>query len=387
MNCTLKAFLALVLVFLFFAPTQTRAADVFNFAKQRYEVVSKNSRFKKYPFVTDAAGNWRYTAPSGWTSGFFTGSLWLIYEQTKDERWKNRARDWQKSLTSQKNNSATHDIGFIVFLSFANDFRLTGNQNSKAVVLAAAKTLATRFDPKIGAIRSWNSAAPRYEVIMDNMMNLQMLFWAAKNGGDKSLYDIAKSHAQKTQKDFVRPDGSVYQLVVYNQTNGKILGKSNPQGYSPSSVWSRGQAWAIYGFANAYKETNDKSFLLTARKAANYFIYNLPTDQVPYWDFKAPNKKLQPKDSSAAAIAASGLIKLSCWEVNNYNKTKYRQTAEKILNSLSANYLSGNGQAILSQGTYNKNAGEFNVGTSWGDYYFLEALSNLNKPCAEMLPS
>ncbi len=391
-NCTLKKFFPLFLLFIGFVPVQARAVvDVSSLknnsyisAKQKYNALSKKYYLKKYPFVTSDKGEWKFTGPSGWTSGFFPGSLWFIYEQTKEETWKKRAREWQKALTSQKNNKETHDIGFIIYSSFGNDYRLTGNITSKNILLSAAKTLATRYDPKIQAIRSWNSDAPRYEVIMDNMMNLQLLFWSSKNGGDRNLYNIALNHALKTQKDFIRSDGSVYQLVVYNQANGKIMGKSNPQGFSPNSVWSRGQAWAIYGFANVYKETGNKSFLQTARKTANYFINNLPSDNIPYWDFKAPKKALQPKDSSAAAVAASGLIKLSCLEISNYNKIKYRQVAERILNSLSTKYLDNDGQSLLSQGTYNKNMGEFNVGTSWGDYYFLEGLGNINKSCTDI---
>lgn len=351
------------------------AAD-FSLAQQKIAKDLKNIPAGRFPITSNSAGKWITTKADGWTSGFFPGILWLISKYNAQSNFATAAKTRQQELTAQQNNRATHDIGFIIFDSFGNGYRLTNNPNYKQVILNAANTLALRYNPQVGLTKSWDGNPAQYQVIIDNMMNLELLFWSAKNGGGQNLYEIAKKHALKSARDFVRPDGSTYHLNIYNPKNGKLITHSTAQGYSSASAWSRGQAWAIYGFTIAYRETKETTLLTAARKTADYFINNLPADSVPVWDFRAPNKSKEPRDSSAAAIAASGLLELARQETDMTRSLNYKNAAEKILTQLSRNYLAKdlNKAGILSQGTYDRKSGNYNTATIWGDYYFLEAL-------------
>ncbi|MDO8512601.1 MAG: glycoside hydrolase family 88 protein [bacterium] len=331
----------------------------------------------RFPIQTDTNGKWQTTTASGWTSGFYPGILWLLYEQSGNKLYAKEARLRETFITSQQFNTVTHDVGFMIFNSFGNAYRISKNSSDKKIVLRTAQSLATRYNPKVGLIKSWDGDQKSYQVIIDNLMNLELLFWASKNGGDPKLMEIAKTHAKNTARDFVRKDGSTFHLVNYNPANAKILSRTTAQGYAPTSTWARGQAWAIYGFTIAYRETGDKYFLTTARKTADFYINNLPADFVPYWDFSVPNKMKEPRDSSAAAIATSGLLELAKLEINPVRSVAYRNTAGSTLASLSSNnYLNQNikQDGILLHGTYNKKDGNFDRGTVWGDYYFIEAL-------------
>lgn len=331
-----------------------------------------------YPHYTmDEA--WKTTEARAWTSGFFSGVLWLMYQQTHDELWKTYAEQWQAGLESQKSNTSTHDLGFMLFNSFGNGYRLTKNEHYRQVVLEAARSLATRYSPVVGSLKSWDHGPETdFQVIIDNMMNLELLFWASQNGGEAKWRDLAISHALKTAHEHVRPDGSTYHVVTYDPATGNIKSKCTHQGYQCESTWSRGQAWAIYGFTMSYRYTHDARFLNTAIKVADYFIDHLPDDFVPYWDFNAPSIPNEPRDSSAAAIAASGLLELSQWDADTIHKQKYWAIAQKILASLSsAKYLAKgtSSQSILLHGTSFKAQGNFDTGLIYGDYYFLEAMS------------
>ncbi len=330
-----------------------------------------------YPIDTNDTGAWNTTRASAWTSGFFPGSLWLMYQRTADPAWRARAEAWQAGIEPQKYNTSTHDLGFMLFNSFGNAYRLTGKDRYRQVVLAAAKSVASRYSPTVGCIKSWESGPADYKVIIDNMMNLELLFWASRNGGNRAWRDMAVSHALKTRLHHVRTDGSTYHLVNYDPATGAVKSKGTVQGYSDQSTWSRGQAWAVYGFAMAYRETRDSRFLDTARRTADYFIGHLPADKVPYWDFNAPSVLAEPRDSSAAAIAASGLLDLARLETDPVRRSRYLTAAKGILASLSSTaYLAEGtpGEAILLHGTYNRPRGKFDTGLVWGDYYFLEAL-------------
>lgn len=347
-------------------------------ARKSIKIVPRN----RFPIQTRANGEWQTTHASGWTSGFYPGILWLLYEQSGNKSFATEARLRENILQSQQFNNSTHDVGFMIFNSFGNAYRLQKNINDKKIILQTAKTLTTRFNPKIGLIKSWNNDQKVHQTIIDNLMNLELLFWAGKNGGDGKLLEVAKLHAKKTAQDFVREDGSTFHLVNYNPKNGKILSRTTAQGYSPNSTWARGQAWAIYGFSIAYRETQDETFLAAARKVADYYIKNLPDDFVPYWDFNVPDKTKEPRDSSAAAIAASGLLELSKLETNQTKSMEYQDAASKTLASISSDkYLGKNANqaGILLHGTYNRKANDFDKGTIWGDYYFIEALLKLQK--------
>jgi len=350
------------------------------FAAQQLDAMARTIATNRYPSTTSSSGSWNTTGASDWTSGFFPGSLWYMAQQSGDPTWKSRAASWTAGLESQKNDTSTHDVGFKIFTSFGNGYRVTGNESYRQVILTAAGSLAKRYDPDVGCIRSWGdiSNSTDFQVIIDNMMNLELLFWASKHGGQSVWSEMAVSHALKTMANHVRADGSTYQIVNYNPSTGAVKSKSTRQGYNTESTWSRGQAWAIYGFTMAYRETGDTRFLATARNTADYFINHLPSDNVPYWDFELPSFSGQPRDSSAAAIAASGLIELSQLDPDTNRKQTYRSAAQAILTSLSTKgvYLAEgtSNKAILLHGTQNKRDGKYDTGLIYGDYYFVQAL-------------
>jgi unsaturated chondroitin disaccharide hydrolase len=356
-------------------PASVVASDL-EFARGQLGATAQSLAPPAYPSLTKPDGSWETRGANWWTSGFLAGSLWFAYGDTGDPSWREQAERWQAGLESQKNNTSTHDLGFMILNSFGSAYELTGVEAYRQVVLDAAASLATRFSPVVGCTRSWNSSSSDdFIVIVDNMMNLELLFWGARNGGDPAWRGMAISHALKTMENHVRPDGSTYHVVDYDPGTGAVRRKRTVQGLSTESTWSRGQAWALHGFAIAYRETGDARFLDTARRTADYFVAGLPADRVPYWDFLAPSG--DPRDSSAAAIAASGLLELSRLEPDRTRAAGYFEAAGAILDSLSSSaYLAtdGSSQAILLHGTSHKPAGSFDTGLVFGDYYFVEAL-------------
>jgi unsaturated chondroitin disaccharide hydrolase len=334
-----------------------------------------------------------------WTPGFFPGSLWYAAEFTKDTALKNAARQWTERLEPLKTFTQHHDLGFMMYCSYGNAYRLTGNEAYKNILVESAKSLSTRFNPAVGCIKSWNSFKSwhgdktyNYPVIIDNMMNLELLFFASKVTGDTSFRHIAVTHAENTIKNQVRKDYSSYHVVCYDTITGKVAGRETAQGYADNSTWSRGQAWAIYGFTMVYRETKDPRFLKTAEGLADFFMNhkNLPADKIPYWDFNANQQGYTPgvrsnannvkqlyRDASAAAIVASALMELSTYSRTKGNK--YRSFAVKMLHSLSSPAyrapLGNNGNFLLMQsvGSIPHNT-EINVPLVYADYYFLEAL-------------
>jgi unsaturated chondroitin disaccharide hydrolase len=347
------------------------------FAATQLAAATRAVPTNRYPKYTGPAGAWVTTDASDWTSGFFPGVLWLLYEKTRDPAWRAKAEAWQAGLAAQQYDTSTHDVGFKIFPSFGNAFRLTGDDAERQVVLTAARSLATRYSPIVGCTKSWDGpTAGDFRVIIDNMMNLELLFWAAQHGGQSDWHDMAVSHALRTSHTNVRPDGSTYQIVNYDPATGAVKDFENLQGYAVDSTWSRGNAWSVYGFTTAYGYTHDERFLETARRSADYFIAHLPSDFVPYWDFALPSNEGQPRDSSAAAVAASGLIELSRLETDPKRAARYLGVAKSILTSLSERYLAlgTSNVAILLHGTYHKPDGNFDTGLVWGDYYFLQAL-------------
>ena len=332
----------------------------------------------RFPRATNPDGAWKTIPITDWTSGFFPGCLWHMYEYSKDPLFRSAAERWTEKLEPMQYFIDNHDIGFMIFNSYGNGYRLTGNPAYRRVVLQAARTAVKRFNPRVGCIKSWDNPKWEYPVIVDNMMNLELLFWAVQNGADSSLYRIAMSHAERTMKNHFRPDGSTFHVISYDSTEGRVIGGYTAQGYSDSSTWSRGQAWAVYGFTMAYRFTRDSRFLHTAQRAAGYFIDNLPADHVPYWDFKAPGIPNEPRDASAAAIAACGLLELSTYTEDNPHSQRLFATAESILRSLaSAPYSSAGSpsRGITLHSVTSKPANaEVDVTLIYADYYFLEAL-------------
>lgn len=338
--------------------------------------------------IAPGAKDWNYVGYKDWTSGFWPGVLWYLYEYSKDNKWETMADKYTKYLAPLAVTPALdHDLGFQVFNSFGNAYRLTKNPEYKNVILKTADTLATLYNPKVGTILSWPRAVPNMEwpqhnTIMDNMINLELLFWASKNGGNKKLYDMAVSHATVTMNNHFRPDYTSYHVVVYDKETGKKIKAVTHQGYSDSSMWARGQGWAIYGYTMVYRETKDPKFLDFAHKVAKVYLDRLPKDLIPYWDFDAPNSTKQPRDASAAALVASGLIELSTYTKDQVLAKKYLDKAEGILKELSSKrYHSGNENSAFllhSTGHY-PNKSEIDYSIIYADYYYIEALLRLKK--------
>lgn len=313
-----------------------------------------------------------------WTSGFFPGMLWFLYERTKKEEWKSAAVEFTALMNREPYNGDSHDVGFKVYNSYGNGFRLTHDTSYKRLIIDAARTLCSRFNPKLGVIKSWDfSKNWQYPVIIDNMMNLELLFAATRLSGDSSFYKIAVTHANTTLKNHFRADNSSYHVVDYDTVTGQVREKVTAQGFAAESAWARGQAWGLYGYTLCYRETKNKTYLEQADRIAQFILNNpnLPPDMVPYWDHNAPDKTTQPRDASAAAITASAL-----YELSKYSKQSkaYRAAANKILKSLTDNYRAPLGSShgfILLHSTGHKPAGsEVDVPIIYADYYYLEAL-------------
>ena len=363
----------------------TLVPHALEFAKQQLkQSVGEIQDSTKFARSTLEDGSWKTTRARDWTSGFFPGALWYVHEYTKDPSFKHAAERWTAGIIDEQFDTGTHDVGFKVYNSFGNGNRLYPSESYKKVILQAAQTLATRFNPTIGCIKSWDNRKWDYPVIIDNMMNLELLFWAAENGGPKNLREIAIKHAETTIKNHFRPDGSTYHVIGYDTTNGEVKVRNTHQGYADESVWARGQAWAIYGYTMTYRFTKDVRFLETAQRAADYFISHLPSDHVPYWDFLAPEIPNEPRDVSAGAITSSALFELSKYAKEKSRRAKYHDVATKILASLcSAPYLAEgtSSHAILNHAVGSKPAkSEVDVSIIYADYYFIEAMLRYLQP-------
>jgi unsaturated chondroitin disaccharide hydrolase len=323
------------------------------------------------------------TIPSAdWTSGFFPGSLWYLYEATGEAKWRASAEKFTAYLEPEQHNTGTHDIGFMLYCSYGNGLRLTGNAAYKSVLLNGAKSLSTRFNPTVGAIKSWDHGVGKftYPVIIDNMMNLELMFWAAREGKVGHYRDLSIKHADTTIANHFRADHSTFHVIDYDPQTGQVIKKVTHQGTSDDSAWARGQAWGLYGYTVMYRETKDPRYLAQAQQIAAFVMNHprLPADKVPYWDFDAPTIPDAPRDSSAAAIICSALLELRGY-VDAASAASYTAFAEAQLRSLaSPAYLAEpgtNGGFLLRHATgHMPKKSEIDVPINYGDYYFLEAL-------------
>jgi hypothetical protein len=359
---------------------EARIRHALKYAHQHYaRTVAELKDTIAYPRSSTPASGWRCLGPDDWTSGFFPGILWYLSEWSGDSTLRAAAQRYTAGLESQQFNTGTHDIGFMMYCSFGNGLRITSSERYKEVLLRSAESLSKRFHPRIGCIKSWDwSNAWVFPVIIDNMMNLELLFWAARNGGGDRLKTIAVRHAETTVRTHFRSDGGTYHVVDFDTATGNVVRKQTHQGYADESVWARGQAWGLYGFTVAYRETEEGVFRDAAVRAAEYFLGHLPPDNVPYWDFQAPGIPNAVRDASAAAIAASGLLELSRIVNDPGLSVRYREGAASILASLTREpYLSeGTGSSgVLNHCTGNHPGGvEIDVSLIYGDYYFIEAM-------------
>jgi unsaturated chondroitin disaccharide hydrolase len=316
-----------------------------------------------------------------WCSGFYPGILWYLWEQTGNAEIKKEAERALQVILPNQHFTDNHDLGFMVYCSFGNAFRLTGKAEYKVAIFNGSAALATRYRPSIKSIQSWNKNAYfECPVIVDNLMNLEMLIWTTDQGGDQKYKDIAITHANTALKEHFRPDFSAYHVVDYDLETGKPLRKTTWQGAANTSAWSRGQAWALYGYTMLYRMTKNAEYLHQAQGIAGFILDhpNLPEDGIPYWDFDAPYQPKCPRDASAAAIIASALLELGQFSPVK-ERNKYVEAAKKMLISLSSEaYRSKpneNGGFLLlhSVGALPLNS-EVDVPLIYADYYFLEAL-------------
>lgn len=339
------------------------------------------------PVTLNDKGGVYYCGYSDWRSGFFPGSVWYLYELTGDKTLLPLAEKYTEAIDEAKNLTWHHDIGFIINCSFGNGLRLADKSDYKEVMIQAAKSLCTRFREKPQVIQSWDVVGDSWQakrgwecpVIIDNMMNLELLFEATKLSGDSTYYKVAVMHADRTLKEQFRQDGSCYHVVDYSIEDGAVRHRQTAQGYADESVWSRGQAWAIYGYTVCYRETHDRKYLDQAIKTFEFMKNHkrMPADLIPYWDMDAPNIPNEPRDASSAAVIASALYEMSTYD--SPDAASYREYADKMMQSLaSEDYtakLGENGRFVLmhSVGSIPHNS-EIDVPLNYADYYYLEAL-------------
>lgn len=351
-----------------------------------YKVASMTeeiSSYSKYPRSINTDGSIRIVNANDWTSGFFPGSLWYMFENTGNAKYGTDAKSWTDPIESQKNNTGTHDLGFMLYCSFGNGLRLSNINNYDNILVTAANSLMTRYNPTVGCTESWDFGSWDFPVIIDNMMNLELLFWASKHTGDSKYYDAAIDHANTTIQNHFRTDNSTYHVINYKEADGTVISKETHQGYNDESDWARGQAWGLYGYTMCYRETNNPAFLAQAEKIADFYINhaNLPKDLIPYWDFKDPKIATDsdnvPRDVSAATITASALIELSKYSTKG---AEYIVFATKSLNNLTqpkytTDPNSSNNFILLKSTGSKPSNSEVSTSINYGDYYYLEALT------------
>lgn len=330
----------------------------------------------KIPRALDPNGSLHGTGSREWTSGFYSGTLWQLYRFSKRERLREYAETWMAFQEKEKQDPRTHDLGFKIYCSFGEAYRTEPLDRYRQIILEASRTLIRRFNPTVGAIRSWDHSRDKwgYPVIIDNMMNLDMLFTATRFSGDSAFYHVARKHAETTLKNHFREDGSSCHVVDYDTLSGEVLHRQTHQGAAHGSAWSRGQAWGLYGFAMVWRETKDPRFLEQAKTIARFFFQHprLPADKIPYWDFDAPGIPAEPRDASAAAIAACGLLLL--YEADP--QSQYLEWADDILNSLAQSEYAAHTAPFLLQHSVGNlpSRSEIDVPIVYADYYYVEAL-------------
>lgn len=369
-------------------PKKELPIDVVDVADKQYDLLydSIQSRIGEKFYIPRAIknGSIKYARSYDWTSGFYSGSLWYLYELSKDAKWKTRALDYTERLDSVKHYRGNHDIGFMMESSFGNAMRNNPSARYDSIIVQSAKSLLTRFRPKAGIIQSWDKNKEwDCPVIIDNMMNLELLFHATKISGDSIYYNVAVAHADNTIENHFRADYSSYHVVDYDKETGDVIVKETHQGKAHESAWARGQSWGLYGFTVMYRETKDKKYLDQALKIATFLQNhpNLPSDLIPYWDYDAEPTPTTKRDASAAAIIASALLELQTY-VSKEKSEAYLTWSKKILASLkSPAYLAkvGTNKGFIlehSVGTLPYKV-EVDVPLNYADYYFLEALYRL----------
>jgi unsaturated chondroitin disaccharide hydrolase len=364
------------------------------FARQKITYFLENLDYDTYPGSVNDQGQLITLDPSSWEAGYLAGILWKLYEYSGQEKWKVFAQQWTAGLELQQFKKNSHDLLFMLFSSFGNGHRITGDTLYEDVLILGTRLMADRFNPGIGCIKSWDpfyqTLSIQFPVIVDAMLANEMFFYVTSISGDSSFYDMAYSHARRTKEDFFRPDHSTYYLVDYDTLSFKILQKGTWMGQSDKSTWARGHARAIYGSAMTFRETGDTAFLDLCRGAADFYMNHprLPDDLIPYWDFDDPDIPNAPRDASAACIAVSGLLELSRF-LPGEEAAPYFEFAVRTLQSLTSDrYRNKPGENLgflLKHSTgsrsWNTNVDRPKISA---EYYFVESLVKLDKILKEI---
>lgn len=351
-------------------------------AVKQYKIMMQRLPEGRFP-KTFENGELKTSGSDWWCSGFYPGTLLYLYEQTGDQLLLGEAVRIMNVLEKEQYNKTTHDLGFMMFCSFGNAYRITGNEDYREIILQSANSLVTRFDPAIGCIRSWDpapwNAKWQYPVIIDNMMNLEMLLWTGEEFGDSTYTQVAIEHANTTMKHHFREDYSSYHVVSYDTLTGAVESKNTDQGYADETPWARGQGWGLYGYTTMYRFTKDEKYLDHATGIAEFILNhpNLPDDKIPYWDFDAPDIPDALRDASAAAIIASALLELKDYAQPEAGE-RYFNVAETIIKTLSTPEYkaeTGTNGFLLKHSVGNMpDKNEIDVPLTYADYYFVEAM-------------
>ena len=350
---------------------------IFTFAASQFEKAVAQAGGEDYLRFVNDQGVWESTDATAWSSGFFPGCLWLIAEHSDDAVWKERAIQWTAGVTAQKDNRADHNTGYRMLPSFGLGYEFTDDENYRDVLLDAAASLASRFDETVGMIRANDNPRWKCPVLVDTMVSLELLFWAADNGGDPAWKDMAVTHSLNTAKYHIRDDGSAYQVVDFDPSTGEPVGTDVLCGLNAESKWMRGVAEGLTGFALAYKYTGNPELLAAAEKLAAFYMANLPNDYVPFWDVSDPAIPDAIRDASAATMAVVGLYELA--ESGSPDKrAAYQELFINTITSLTDNYLvdSGASSGIINHATWKKPTDpQADTSIIWGDYTYLLAVS------------
>lgn len=339
----------------------------------------------EFPHTT-SEGRWRVSGHGRWTAGFWVGLIWLLYLERRDERVRQAASDWLNRLAPRQWDTTTHDMGFLFEPSFVRGYCISSEPAYRATAVQAARSLATRFHEPGDYIQAWDEREDpvhRGRTIVDTVMNLPLLIWATEVTGEAGFADVASRVADTTARHHVREDGSTYHVVDFDPVTGRVVRATTHQGYADESCWSRGQAWALYGFCKLFLLTRETRWRDVSRRLADFFLAHLPPDQLPYWDFRLPDLAGEPRDSAAAAIAASGLLDLATC-VDAADAARYRTGGERLLTALAGTCLSRDvtgQQGILLHGTVDKPRNSaVDESIIYGDHFFVEALTKLLRP-------
>jgi unsaturated chondroitin disaccharide hydrolase len=355
--------------------SRERLQDAFGFVQRQVRrLIETHPDY--FPMYT-VQGKWRHSGEkwTNWCEGFLGGMLWLIYRQTGDLWWRERAEHYSRLIEHRKADRTVHDLGFLFWPTYKRWYDLTGDRALQAVLVEAGRTLALRFMEKGRYLCSF--VAPE-SLFIDIMMNVGIIFYAAQETGDERLRHVADQHCLTTRRYLVRGDGSTAHEGIFDLQTGEFLRQSTQQGWRGDSCWSRGLAWALYGFGTAYRFTQDARYLATAEACADFYLENTPADGVPPYDYDAPDRP-PLLDSSAAAIAASGLWRLAHVASTPERRTRYAEMADRILATLTTERYLAWGlpewEGVLLHGVYHRRKGlGVDESVMWGDHFFLEAL-------------